>query len=271
MRPASVEEVRTAYEAGLRAQNPAPSELVWRLSRFDRGLDIITELRTIHGDLGGARVADLGAGHGGDCCAFITAGALPIAVDYRNHGYGPTRECLRSIGVPFDVVLADATSTLPFTPRSLDGVLALNLIEHIPNRREFLVDLWRVLEPGGFAVLTTPLAWRHVVRDPFYGSPITALLPMPIRRFVAERVLGRRYPFTLRGKTCYSSAGLLAMAAHVGFLASAGKYSASPLMSRVRHWPLPRLWKALVERYAFDFILLRKQPLRTMARPAVGT
>jgi SAM-dependent methyltransferase len=268
---ASVEEVRTAYEAGLRAQNPAPSELAWRLSRFDRGLDIITELRTIHGDLGGARVADLGAGHGGDCCAFITAGARPIAVDYRNHGFGPTRERLRSIGIAFDVVLADATSTLPFRARSLDGVLALNLIEHIPSRAAFLLDLWRVLEPGGFAVLTTPLAWRHIVRDPFYGSPVTALLPMPMRRFVAEKMLRRQYPFMLRGKTCYSSVGLLAMAARVGFLASAGKYSASPLMSRVRRWPLPHLWQALVERYAFDFVLLRKQPQRTMARPTVGS
>jgi SAM-dependent methyltransferase len=245
--------------------------LDWRLSRFDRGLDIIKELRTIQGDLGGARVADLGAAHGGDCCAFITAGARPIAVDYRNHGYGPTREYLRSVGIAFDVVLADATSTLPFKARSLDGILALNLIEHVPNRAAFLLDLWRVLEPGGFAILTTPLAWRHVVRDPFYGSRVTALLPMPMRRFVAERMLGRQYPFTLRGKTCYSSAGLLALAARAGFLGRAGKFSDSPLMSRVRRWPLPRLWERLVERYAFDFILLRKLPRQRTTGPAMGS
>jgi 2-polyprenyl-3-methyl-5-hydroxy-6-metoxy-1,4-benzoquinol methylase len=147
-------------------------------------------------------------------------------------------------------------------------VLALNLIEHIPNRDAFLADLWRALAPGGFAVLTTPLAWRHALSDPFYESPVTALLPMPIRRFVAEKMLRRRYPFTLRGRTCYSSAGLLAAAARAGFVARARKYSGSLLMARVKRWPLPRLWEMLVERYAFDYIILRKPPLQTTARPA---
>jgi SAM-dependent methyltransferase len=258
---ASIAAVRRAYEEGLRGQSPAPGELDWRLSRFTRGLDLVCELRHLHGDLEGARVADLGAGHGGDCCALITAGARPIAVDYRNHGYGPTRQSLGVIGISFDVVLADATSTLPFVSQSLQGVLALNLIEHIPDRAAFLRDLWRVLAPGGFALLTTPLAWKHAFRDPFYGSAGTALLPMPLRRFVAERVLRRHYPFALRGKTCYASAGLIAAATRAGFVARAAKYSASPLMSRLARWPFPRMWEWLVERYAFDFIILRKPAL----------
>jgi SAM-dependent methyltransferase len=272
IRAASVDEVRQAYEDGLRAQNPAPGELDWRLSRFTRGLDLVSEIRTIHGDLAGARVADLGAGHGGDCCAFITAGARPIAVDYRNHGYGPTRERLRALGIAFDVVLANATDTLPFAPRSLHGVLALNLIEHVPNRAAFLADLWRVLEPGGFAVLTTPLAWRHAFKDPFYGSPVTALLPMRLRCFAAETLLRRHYPFALHGKTCYSSADLLVAAARAGFVARAEKYAASPLMNRVATWPMPRVWTWLVQRYAFDFIFLRKPPVpgETMTRQTGG-
>jgi SAM-dependent methyltransferase len=258
---ASIADVRRAYEEGLRALSPAPGELDWRLSRFTRGLDLVGELRVMHGDLRGARVADLGAGHGGDCCALIAAGARPIAVDYRNHGYGPTRQSLGEIGMTFDVVLADATSTLPFMPLSLQGVLALNLIEHIPDRAAFLQDLWRVLEPGGFALVTTPLAWKHAFRDPFYGSPGTALLPMPLRRLVAERVFRRHYPFSLRGKTCYASAGLMGAATRAGFVARAAKYSASPLMGRLARWPFPRMWAWLVERYAFDFIILHKPSL----------
>ena len=255
---ATVASARTAYEEGLRAQSPLPGQLEWRLSRFDRGLALASELEVLWGDLHGVRVADLGAAHGGDCCALMTAGARPIAVDYRNHGYGPMRESLRDIGVSLDVVLADATSTLPFAAETLNGVLALNLIEHVPNRAAFLRDLWRVLTPGGFAFVTTPVAWKHALKDPFYGSPLTALLPMPLRRTVAEKVLGRVYPFTLRGKTCYSSRAIVNAAVRAGFGAEARKHTASPLMRRIRRWPLHHMWSTLLERYGFDFILLRK-------------
>ena len=262
----SPDAVAAAYEAGLRALHPSPGELEWRVARFAHGLELVSEIQACHGGLAGARVADLGAAHGGDSCAMIAAGARPIAVDYRNHGYGPMTESLRGVSARLDVVLADATSTLPFAAGALDGIIAINLIEHVPDRATFLGDLWRVLRPGGFALLKTPLAWKHVLSDPFYGSAGTALLPMPLRRAVAEKLLRRSYPFALRGKTCYSSGGILADAARAGFVAEARKHAASPLVRRVRRWPLPRLWSGLLERYAFDFIMLRKPPVPARSR-----
>ncbi len=258
VRPNTAAALQQAYERGLRAQSPSAEQFEWRRSRFTRGLELVDELSALYGDLEGTRVADLGAAHGGDCCALMTAGVRPVAVDYMNHGYGPMRQSLHAIGANLDVVLANATAVLPFASASLNGVLAINLIEHIPDRPAFFEELDRVLAPGGFVFLTTPVAWKHALRDPFYGCPVTALLPMPLRRAVAEKVFRRAYPFKLRGKTCYSSAGILGTASKAGFMAEARKYRRSPLAHRLGAWPLGRTWQSMIVRFGFDFIMLRK-------------
>jgi len=262
--------VQKAYAQGLEAQHPSREQLLWRLSRFARGLELVSEIETIRGGLENARIADLGAAHGGDCCAFLTAGAQPVAVDFRNHGYTALNDSLRAIGTKLDVILANVTDTLPFGDSSVDVVVAINLLEHVPDTTKFLLDLWRVLKPGGVVLLTTPVAWRHVWSDPFYRSPFTALLPMPLRRAVAVRLFGRTYPFPLSGKTCYSSRSITAPAARVGFAANACKYKDSPVARRVGRWPLRRLWLSLIRRYAFDFVVLQKSGAGTSASTVVS-
>lgn len=54
---------------------------------------------------------------------------------------------------------------LPFRAQTFDVVTCLDVVEHTPDDRETLVELHRVLRPGGFLILTVPahpLLWsRH--------------------------------------------------------------------------------------------------------------
>jgi SAM-dependent methyltransferase len=252
--------IRQAYEAALRSQNPSPGQLQWRLSRFARGLRLVSEIETIHGPLKNTTLVDFGAAHGGDYCAFLSAGAQAIAVDFRNYGYDQLARALQPLGLHVKAVLADANRSLPFDESRFDIIVSMNLVEHLPDtaRARFFGDVWRLLRPGGVAFLTTPVAWKGVRADPFYGCPFTAVLPMRLRRFVAERLFRRTYPFPLRGRTCYSVRAIAKPARRVGFTVQPYKFRDSRAAERVGNWPLSPIWSLLIRRYAFDFIVLRK-------------
>jgi len=45
---------------------------------------------------------------------------------------------------------------LPFEDQTFDLVVAMQVIEHVDDDRQFLIEAWRVLKPGGLLLLTTP-------------------------------------------------------------------------------------------------------------------
>jgi SAM-dependent methyltransferase len=45
---------------------------------------------------------------------------------------------------------------LPFAARTFDVVVASDVLEHIPDDRSALAEVWRVLDTGGVAILTVP-------------------------------------------------------------------------------------------------------------------
>jgi SAM-dependent methyltransferase len=67
------------------------------------------------------------------------------------------------------LVQADACR-LPLADASLDAALSLNLLEHVPDDRQALAELRRVLRPGAGAVLVVPAGRRlYDYYDRFLG------------------------------------------------------------------------------------------------------
>ena len=101
----------------------------------------------------GAVVADLGCSDGYLLSAVAAAcpGAVLAGVDLVE------RSLLRARGEAPDAVLllADILD-LPFEDQSVDVVISANVLEHIADHRAALIEIRRVLRPGGRAALIVP-------------------------------------------------------------------------------------------------------------------
>ena len=49
---------------------------------------------------------------------------------------------------------------LPYADRSFDAIIANHVLEHVPDDKRAISELFRVLRPGGFALLQVPIAQR---------------------------------------------------------------------------------------------------------------
>ena len=100
-------------------------------------------------DLGGLRILDFGAGDGAMSAALAALGARVTAVE----PYGQPR----SFGGLIDVFAR--LEDLPHAhAERFDGIVCLQVIEHLPQPRPVLEALHQLLDDGGWLLLTTPNA-----------------------------------------------------------------------------------------------------------------
>lgn len=76
------------------------------------------------------------------------------------------------IATPADVV-ADLAKPWPWADSSIDGIVAYDIIEHLPDRIHTMNELHRVLKPGARAQIEVPDAMRGAgfYQDPTHKSP----------------------------------------------------------------------------------------------------
>ncbi len=67
---------------------------------------------------------------------------------------------------------ADITA-VPLPDASYDVVIAHHVLEHIPDDRKAMRELFRLLQPGGFAILTVPInpTRQHTYENPAITTP----------------------------------------------------------------------------------------------------
>ena len=101
-------------------------------------------------DIGaGALVLDVGSGLGGPAAWLArTLSVEVIAVDLMTQAASGARRLFPGI----DVAVA-STRALPFEASTFDGLWALGVIEMLADKRSAFAEMFRVLRPGGRAVL----------------------------------------------------------------------------------------------------------------------
>ena len=57
---------------------------------------------------------------------------------------------------------------------SFDSIVSFQVIEHVKKDKEFLKEIYRVLKPGGKAILTTPNIKKTLTRNPWHVREYTA-------------------------------------------------------------------------------------------------
>ena len=83
---------------------------------------------------------------------------------------------LHYVTTDLDSPLADVAADicrLPFADASFDIILCNHVLEHIPDHRKALAELYRVLKPGGWGVFQVPqeLARETTLEDPSITDP----------------------------------------------------------------------------------------------------
>ena len=104
------------------------------------------------GDLKGKVTADIGAGTGFISNGLLDAGAKVIAVDHSS-------EMIRQLNnkfccnPDFEARIGD-DRTLPIEDSSIDAVFANMFLHHVENPQAAIIEIARVLKPGGKIIIT---------------------------------------------------------------------------------------------------------------------
>jgi SAM-dependent methyltransferase len=115
-------------------------------------------------------LVDVGCGRGEYLRSFQARGFDVIGVD--------RAPSARGAGSELRVEITDIEhEAMPLLDRSVDYVYSKSVIEHLHKPDHFLTECFRVLKPGGKAVIMTP-SWRHIWKvfyeDYTHVTPFTA-------------------------------------------------------------------------------------------------
>src|SRR5260370_188993 len=136
-----------------------------------RRTDVLVEQFLGPVDLNGKPVLDRGWGIGGRTGAVVARGGRVVALDVGSHLAATTRgrcHCTAVVGTLTALGLASGT---------FDAVLSSEAVEHTPDPEQSVLELYRVVKPGGHLVLSTPnRLWQApgraasaLVLRPYYG------------------------------------------------------------------------------------------------------
>jgi ubiquinone/menaquinone biosynthesis C-methylase UbiE len=109
------------------------------------------------GKVAGLRILEVACGRGGFVRELARKGAHVAGCDFSLAALRVGQEKLRALenGTSPTLTQGDAQA-LPFADESFDVVVSCETIEHVPDVRKALREMWRVARPGGKLFLTTP-------------------------------------------------------------------------------------------------------------------
>lgn len=130
----------------------------WRYQpQLDATYDVALSLCFAHLPLQNSlRVVDLGCGDGVLLFKLYQRGLVPIGVDLERSGLQLAQKELTYRGMRCLRLVQATVYALPFPEASIDGAVAVEVLEHLEYPSSFLAEVKRVLKPGGVFVLTTP-------------------------------------------------------------------------------------------------------------------
>ena len=107
----------------------------------------------------GMRILDAGCGSGWLSGVLSRRGMRVIAADIGYDSVARADARLKARGEPVSFSVGDIYH-LPFADQAFDGIVASEVLEHLPDPSLAIAELSRVIRPGGIAVISTPYRER---------------------------------------------------------------------------------------------------------------
>ena len=159
---------------------------------------IKAHLETI--DLVGRRVLEIGCGRGGFACWLAARERGPeqiVAADFSHTALQKAQQFARKRHMPNLHWEVGDIQTISHADESFDLVISCETIEHVPNPRQAVKELSRVLKRSGLLILTTPnylgtmglyRMYRRLCGRPFTeeGQPINHFMMLPRTRTMID-------------------------------------------------------------------------------------
>ncbi len=118
--------------------------------RFEK-LDYLPQLVSFEG-FRGTNLLEVGCGVGTDLARFAKGGALVTGIDLSEQAVDLCRQNLAVIGVQVDVQVMDGEQ-MAYPENAFDVAYAHGVIQYTPDPHAMITEIYRVLKPGGTAIL----------------------------------------------------------------------------------------------------------------------
>lgn len=242
------EEVKKLYADD---NNLLKSRLKFILGRFDEGIGIALYIKSLKNNKNKKlKILDAGCGSVGVM--------LPLAYQEDFDVYGieifmhkEIKKLKEKTKLPFHFVLSDIKN-IPYPENFFDWVLLLDTLEHLKEPKIACREIYRVLKPNGFCMITTPCRFKYLLRrDPHFGIFALLLFPNKIQKFFVEKIFKKTKNYDVE-KIYFSPFSILKLfpkPARIYFLYN----ELSPPKSKLKI-----LYNKSLRRYFFDRILIQK-------------
>ncbi|MBN1197237.1 MAG: class I SAM-dependent methyltransferase [Candidatus Aminicenantes bacterium] len=126
----------------------------WQLRLYRHSLMKKDKVRLVSSqvDFSGCRVLDIGCSNGAVSCFLKKEGGEWVHADLDLENLRTARPVL---GLE---LFQMGESRLPLGDNSMDLIMALDILEHLEHDRAMVGEIFRILRPGGSAVVSTPIS-----------------------------------------------------------------------------------------------------------------
>lgn len=129
-------------------------------ARYRNVLNLV--LQSSKTQLKGKKILDLGCGDGVLSCLLGKLGADVFGIDYSFEALRFGKKYTNRYGIKLQ---RGSAYDLPFKDSSFDIVVSSDVIEHVENYRQFLIEMNRVTKGNGTVVISTPIRYTEYPLD----------------------------------------------------------------------------------------------------------
>ncbi len=121
---------------------------------------LLTPLKSIFSKIGPSTIFELGCGNGSVANWLHSLGYSVVGIDYSNSGIAEANKAFPDVRLE----VGSAYDDLPAKYGKFSLVVSLEVIEHLYSPRIFVKNIYDLLEPGGYAVISTPFHgyWKNL-------------------------------------------------------------------------------------------------------------